>query len=169
MEFTDLNIQKIIAEKDLKKGESIWPTCVVKFLDGRKEALAFPFHNDGEKEYNLLKLRRYIQRTQVTSYMLVMEVWVSTNTEMSPGDSESRQEEVLFVVHNGTTEKHFSWPISRNEDGTGFLTEPRNQDIENVIGGFANLFDTSIFDALSSSQKRRLDKVVSKMLKKSFH
>ncbi|GIC77160.1 hypothetical protein [Moritella sp. F3] len=166
MDFFDLEMQKKIAEKDLSKGDSIWPTCIVQLPNGQKQALSFPFQNNEEKAYNLLKLRRYIQRVHADSYMLVLEVWVSA--EQIPTMTENRQEEVLFAVHDGNEETHYNWPITRNDDGTGMLTEPRDNDMANAQGSFADLFDITVFEQLNTTQKRKLDKVIDKMMK-TYH
>ncbi|MBO0138605.1 MULTISPECIES: hypothetical protein [Vibrio] len=165
MDFDHFAVIKEKAEFDLANKDEVWPTCWVKKRTGKIIGLAFPFGDDAEKQYNILKLRRAIQKLDATSYLLVLEVWKSSNPNIAPRLSDNREEQIMFVINDGVKEETEFWPISRKEDGSGYFTEPAPNDVDMISGTMANLFDMSDFKTLSYTQKRKIDKAVDKMLK----
>ncbi|MCV3264916.1 hypothetical protein OGZ01_30435 (plasmid) [Vibrio harveyi] len=84
-------------------------TCWVKKRTGKIIGLAFPFGDDAEKQYNILKLRRAIQKLDATSYLLVLEVWKSSNPNIAPRLSDNREEQIMFVINDGVKEETEFW------------------------------------------------------------
>ncbi|WP_342609107.1 hypothetical protein [Vibrio tritonius] len=168
MDFEHFTVIKEQAEFDLANKDKVWPTCWVKRRTGNMIGLAFPSGNDAEKQYNILKLKRAIQKLDATSYLLVLEVWTSSIPNIPPRLSDSKEEQVMFVLNDGEKEQTEFWPISRKEDGSGYFTEPAPNDVDMISGAMADLFDMSDFKTLSYTQKRKIDQAVNKMLKGKF-
>lgn len=166
MDFESFASIRHSVEFDLANKSEVWPTCWVKSRTGRIIGLAFPFKDDAQKQYNILKLKRAIQKLNASSYLLVLEVWKSSSHNIPPHLSDSREEQIMFVKNDGEKQEPEFWPIHRNEDGSGYLTEPCSNDgLKHVSGTMADLFDMSDFNDLPYTLKRKIEKAVDKMLK----
>lgn len=165
MNFEYFTSIKEDVEQDLANKQEVYPTCWVRSRAGKLFGLVFPFRDDEEKYYNLMKLKRALQKLGATAYLLVLEVWRSTTPNLAPRLSDTKEEMVMFVINDGQNEEAEFWPISRNEDGSGYFSEPEPNEVQRISGTMANLFDMSDYNALSFTQKRQIEKAVDKMLK----
>ena len=160
----DMNNQKIVANDLLKARSTADPSIVLECADGKVRVYSFPISDQDSKEKMTMALRALMGKLNVLKYTFVLEAWMSTNPDIKPSMSPTRQEYMVFLINDRVDETCTFWPIQRKEDGSGFVTETHDVNQNGQSGLMCDLFDTEPYEKLSFTKKRAIDKLVLRLL-----